>query len=555
MLSSRSRVLALAIGAVVLVAVGIVVFDFVRKSSAPEFTAGPPRVRLISQAQYASVVRDLFGSDIAVPARFPVVRQEFGLRALGSMTAEVTPGGFEQFYDAAREVSSQVLDASRRMTTVPCTPADTREPNPKCAEAFVKGVGRILYRRQLAADEITQLVGLATEGAKASRDFYDGLGNSLTALLVSPKFLLIGDTVRPDVKGSSVELDAHSKATRLSLFLWNSFPDDELLTAVEQGDLDTERGYLRQVERMFASPRLESGVRTFFDDMLAWQDLDVLSKDSSRYPFFSKEAAAAFKEQTLRTIVDHTVAQDRDYRDLFTTTRTFINGSLSPLYEMPVPSGTDWAAVEADAEQRVGILSQPSFLALYAHPARSSATRRGRGLREVFLCQKVPDPPPDVDFSLLEDAGHKFATARERVDFHLQNAACAGCHKVTDPIGLALENFDGEGRYRATEGGHPIDGSGTLDGRKFTNLMELGQAVRDAPALTTCLTNKLAAYGFGLELRGPNAPMLRHLVTEFAEDGYRLKPLMKDIASNPMFYTVSLDAKASPGAQVAMSDH
>jgi hypothetical protein len=552
MLRSRSLVLAL-LATIVLGAVGFGVFTYVQQSSTPDFRAAPPRLRLISQSQYAAVIHDVFGPDINVPARFPVVRPEFGLRTLGSMFAEVTPGGFEQFYDAAREVSAQVLDDSRRATTVPCAPEDVRQPDPQCAESFIKPIGRVLYRRKLADDEVTELVKLTTDGTKAAGDFYEGLGNGLMAILVSPKFLMISDTVSSDSKGNAAELDASSKATRLSLFLWNSFPDEELLTAAETGELDSRRGYLRQVERMLASPRLEGGVRTFFDDMLAWQDLDLLSKDASRYPFFSKEAAAAFKEQTLRTIVDHTVTQDRDYRDLFTTTRTFINGSLSPLFEMPAPAGSDWVAVDTDPEKRSGILSHPSFVALYAHPARSSATRRGRGLREVFLCQKVPDPPPNVDFSAVEDAGHKFATARERVAFHLQNAACAGCHKVTDPIGLALEYFDGEGRYRAIEGDRPIDGSGTLDGKKFSSLAELGHVVRDAPALPVCVTNKLAAYGFGQELRGPNAAALKQLVAEFADDGYRIKPLMKTIASSPLFYTVSLRQPEAAGGKVAMN--
>src|SRR6185503_18624306 len=138
-----------------------------------------------------------------------------------------------------------------------------------------------------------------------------------------------------------------------------------------------------------------------------------------------------------------------------------------------------------------------SFLASHAHPGRSSATRRGKALRELLLCQPVPLPPPNVDFSVLNDPTSPFKTARDRVNFHLQNPVCAGCHKITDPMGLALENFDGAGAYRAEEKGQEIDASGAFDGKPFTGAVGLGKALHDNPALTSCLVKRAYSYGSG----------------------------------------------------------
>jgi hypothetical protein len=188
------------------------------------------------------------------------------------------------------------------------------------------------------------------------------------------------------------------------------------------------------------------------------------------------------REQTLRTVVDHLLRKNADYRDLFTTRSTFISRALGPVYHVGAAPG--WAPYELPADSgRAGILTHVSFLALHAHPARSSATLRGKALREVFLCQKVPPPPPNVDFSAVEDPDSSLKTAREKLEVHRSNASCAGCHKIMDPIGLTLENFDGAGQFRASENGAQIDASGDLDGKPFKDAVGLGEAIRNSPAL------------------------------------------------------------------------
>ena len=201
---------------------------------------------------------------------------------------------------------------------------------------------------------------------------------------------------------AACELDSYSYATRLSLLLWNSGPDDELIRSAESGELQTAVGRARQVDRLLASSRLETGVRAFFDDMLGFDDLASQSKDAHIYPMFSGVTLQDAREQTLRTIYDQLVSKKGDYRDLFTTRDTFISPSLAAVLQVPAPPG--WSPYTSPpGSPRVGLLTQVSFLSGHAHPGRSSPTLRGKALRELLLCQTVPRPPPNVDFSIIEN--------------------------------------------------------------------------------------------------------------------------------------------------------
>jgi len=246
------------------------------------------------------------------------------------------------------------------------------------------------------------------------------------------------------------------------------------------------------------------------------------------------------REQTLRTIVDHLLVRRGDYRDLFTTRHTFLSPALAVLYGVPVSSG--WTPYDVPADSpRVGLLTQVSFLALHAHPGRSSPTLRGKALRELLLCQRVPHPPPNVDFSKVENPDPSLHTMRERLTAHRSNPVCAGCHRIVDPIGLGLENFDGVGEFRNTEGGESIDASGTLDGRNFKDAVGLGQALHDDPALTSCLVSRMYSYGVGgAPANGEQTQaLLKYFDARFADDGYRVPDLMRTIALSEAFSEVT----------------
>ncbi len=262
--------------------------------------------------------------------------------------------------------------------------------------------------------------------------------------------------------------------------------------------------------------------------------------------------------ETLRTVVDHLLTKDRDYRDLFTTRDTFMSMNLAAIYGVPTVTG--WVPYTfTEDSHRSGLLTQVSFLAAHAHPVRSSVTRRGKALRELFLCQVVPAPPPNVDFSKLDDPDPSLKTARERLKVHATNPSCAGCHKIMDPMGYALEHFDGAGQFRATENGATLDTAGSLDGVAFKDVEGLGKALHDHPALPACLVSRVYSFATG----GPvsvaqDKALLEHFQERFSKAGYKLPDLLRDIALSNAFSEVregpSKDkGKAAPGTKTASS--
>jgi len=398
--------------------------------------------RRLSQEQYRKVVSDLFGPSIKVGGRFePDIRRD-GLLAMGASQVSVTASGLEEYDKIARNVAAQVVSEAHRDTLIPCKPVNAKQPDDACAGQFLSETGRMLYRRPLTQDELGSRVKVANDSAMGLKDFYSGLGIALATMLESPKFLFRQEIAEPDTDHSGqYRMEAYSKASQLSFFLWNAAPDPELLAAAEKGDLNSEKGLAKQVDRMIASPRLQGGVRAFFTDMLDFDEFETLAKDSMIFPKFNTKVAKDAQEQTLRTITNTLLVEKGDYRDIFTTRKTFLSPVLASVYQVPLvaPAG-NWSPYEfPECDPRAGIVSQVAFVALHSHPGRSSPTLRGKAVREVLLCQKVPTPPANVNFTLVQDTKNpQFKTARARLHAHATDATCAGCHKIMDPIGLGL---------------------------------------------------------------------------------------------------------------------
>jgi hypothetical protein len=509
--------------------------------SEPKTAGAPVNAQRLSAAQYRQVVSDIFGADIKLGGRFEPGMRKNGLLAVGGSAVAMSPSGFEQYDAMARAIAAQVVDAKRRDALIPCKPADDKKPDQACATATLSKYARLLFRRPATDKEVAEPVALAAQAADAKGDFYAGLSYGLAELLDSPNFIFRRDVAEPDPSDKTkLRLTGYSKASRLSFFLWNAAPDEELLRAAGAGELLTKAGVAKQVDRMLASQRLEGGVRAFFTDFLDFDQFDSLAKDAAIYPIFSQKIANDAQEQTLRTAVDLLIAQKGDYRDLFTTRKTFMNRNLGTVYQVPVASEKGWQMHEFPADDpHAGVLTQLSFTELHAHPGRSSSTLRGKAVREILLCQVVPSPPANVNFTVVQDTGNpQYKTARARLTAHRTEATCAGCHKIMDPIGLGLENFDGVGQMRATENGAPIDASGEIDGVKFTDAASLGQAIHDNPSATACLANSLYRYAAGRDFDPSEREWQKWLGEQFAKNGYRFTDLMMTIATSDAFYAV-----------------
>ena len=524
----------------------------------PPTVGAPPDMRRLTEEQYRNVIHSVFGSHIEVSGRFdPLVRSE-GLFAIGARSAPITPAGFEEFYNVARSVSRQVVSEENRAVLLPCSPAHPDRADDQCAHQFVTQVGRLLYRRPLTPAEVSTAVSAANQVANELGDFFRGIEFSLTGLLVTPNFLFIIDETESDPGvEDGIRLTAYAKASRLSFLLWNTGPDEVLLDAAESGELHTASGLRKQVERLLRSPLLEHGVRAFFTDFLDLEKFETLEKDTTIYPAYSITAAESSREQLLRTIVDHVIDQDAPYLDLFTTRKTFVDASLGRIYRVPIarPDG-GWQPFEFPADDpRAGILTQMAFLALYSHPGRSSATLRGKAVRELILCHNVPDPPGDVDFSLFNDPNAPNRTARDRLTAHSTVASCAGCHKLTDPLGLGFEEFDGIGQFRVSEQGADIDPAGELDGADYADARGLAEVIRNHPDLPACLANQLYGYATGRAPARAEREFMDYLGSKFSAADYRLSSLLKAIATSDAFYRVSQqNGAASPTRSASIDD-
>jgi len=498
----------------------------------------PTKMRRLTETHYLNTVADIFGPDIVVPGFFEaVVRPDHGLSYTGASHISVSPAGLEQYAMMAQSIATQVADVKHRDLLIPCKPQAANKADDACAAQFYTATGRLLFRRPLTDNEVREHTAKAREATGLLSDFYLGLALGLERMLVSPQFLFQVETTVRDPKAGGEVLDDWSRASRLSFMLWNTTPDQELLDAAGRGELRTKLGLERQVERLLASPRLKAGVQAFFADMLDFGSAPI--KDAIVYPKFVRQVTLDMREQSLRTITDLLLRQDGDYRDLFTTRQTFMTKALGVVYKLPVNAeASDWVPYEFPADQpRAGLLTQLQFLSTFSHPGRSSATLRGKAFRELFLCQAVPSPPGNVDFSVVQETHNPvFKTARQRLQEHATNPVCAGCHKITDPIGLSLEVFDGIGEYRTGENGAPIDTSGDFEGKKFTGPAGLAQLLHDSPAVPKCLVQRVLEYGIGMQPTRAHMLWLEEQQRLFAADGYRMRALLRRITTSPDFY-------------------
>ncbi|MFT4767821.1 MAG: hypothetical protein ACI8RN_000950 [Glaciecola sp.] len=507
----------------------------------PESPGTKAFTSLMTADQYRNSLGYIFGPGIDLQVEFAPVARTEGLLANSAAIAGVSSAQLQGIQSVASSVASQVVDATHRNYLVPCQPASLEGADHDCAAQFLSNVGRLLFRRALTDVEVSMYVGLAGDAAEQLEDFYAGLEIALEGMLISPEGLFVVEGVEPDPQNpEQLRLDGYSLASRLSFFLWNAGPDNELLSAAESGELHSDGGVERAVDRMLASPRLTAGMRAFFDDMLAFDEVKTLVKDSTIYPEFTRVTAEDAREQTLRTATNHLLVNDGDYRDLFITRSTVMSPALALIYGVPAQPG--WAPhTFPEGSPRAGLLTQISFLSLHAHPGRSSVTLRGKALRERFLCQVVPEPPPGIDFSVVANPDSHYPTQRERVRAHLETPSCAGCHRITDPIGLSLEQFDGAGGFRLTENGATIDVSGGLDGFEFDGAVGLGEALRENAELPRCLVQRVYSYGTGGPPGVETRAVLDYFNQEFATQGYRLRELLRTVALSNAFSKVQED--------------
>jgi hypothetical protein len=494
---------------------------------------GPAPLRRLTRSQYEHILVDVFGDALEVPPLDEPDVALGGLVALGASTTTYSPRGVESLESAAFAVARQVVDApALRARVLDCSPTGWDEA---CARQVLDGVGRRLWRRTLDDDESARLFAVGEAATTALGSFDEGVAYMLATLLQSPSFLYRAELAEDGA------LSGEAFASRLAFFLWDAGPDVWLLEAGASGSLDTPDGLFEAVERMLDDPRARRGLRTYATDHLQLADLDELRKDPTQFPHYAPELGPDAREETLRVFEYFALDADLDLRDLLVTPETFLNPRLASLYGIPSPVDAGWKRVTLPVSSgRAGLLGHASFLANHAHPTSSSVTLRGKAVRNLLLCQEIPAAPVDVDTSIPEPSGEA-PTLRDRVAEHLDNAACASCHRLTDPIGIGLENYDSVGRYRTHDNGVQIDPTGNLDGISFLDPRGVGAAIRAHGAFERCLVRTVTRYAIGRHETEAEEAWMTTLDERFAAHGYRMRPFLHELVQSPLFRRASAE--------------
>lgn len=499
------------------------------------FVPAPATLRRLTSTQYRNTLKQLFGDSIAIPALEPDIIVS-GYSSVGASTLAISPRRTEQYETDALAVARDAMSRDEiRRVIVPCTPAGVTDE--VCVEKFLVQFGRRVFRRPLAADEIARYGMVASTASEALGDFWRGLEYAISGLLQSPQFLYRREMGTADGRyASGRRLDGYELASRLSFFLWDSTPDDRLLDAAGAGSLGSPTGLRAEAERLLAAQAGRDGLLRFYDELFALAGLEDLVQLPSIYRLRSDTLGASLRSEALRVFEDAVFGQERDIRELVDGRRTFVNAEIARLYGVPAPPGGGFGPVDLpESSHRAGILTQGAFLALQAHSTSTSPTRRGKFIRERLLCQTIPPPPSNVVTALPPDGAGGPRTMRQKLEAHRENAVCASCHSVMDPIGLGLENFDAIGVWRTMDAGQVIDASGDLDGVPFSDARGLARAVREHQSTVPCLVRNLFRFAGGHMETAGEEPVITALVDGFAAGGYRVRGLVLALIDSPAF--------------------
>ena len=497
-----------------------------------EQALGPakPTLRRLTHSQYNQTVRDLLGDETRPADRFP--KEDYVHGFINQADGQsVSPLLAEAYAKAAERLARAAFRGGDLRKLIPCAPSAA------CRLQFIRDFGVRAFRRPLEAAEMARYDKLFSRDA----DFLKGAEAVVQAMLQSPNFLF------------HIQPDRYGVANRLSYLLWDSMPDQELFEAARRGELATFESVERQVRRMLADERARSAIDEFLAQWMRFDRLRNAFRDRRLFPEFTSELVWAMTEET-RRLFRYLVWEDRNFLEFFTAGYSFLSPELANLYGEPAPN-QPWSRVEfGSSSERAGIFGHASFLALTSKPGDTSPTERGIFIREHFLCQTVPPPPPGLNAMLPLLTDEKPMTNRQRLAVHLKDAACAGCHSLVDPIGLGFERFDAIGKHREkqkivlhptfdetktkrktkpTEYVLDLDTSGMvrgIAGSDFQSPRELAERLAAEPVCQKCVVKQFFRYANGRMETPEDQPFLERAFVRFRDSRFRFQELIIAIA-------------------------
>jgi mono/diheme cytochrome c family protein len=418
----------------------------------------------------------------------------------------------------------------------PVKPAD----EDACATKILSSLARSAYRRPVDKRTVDTLIEFYRKGRADSKDkngFEHGIESALQFVLASPEFLIRFEKDPPNLAPATpYRLDEVALASRLSFFLWSSLPDEPLLTLAAQGKLSDPLVLDQQVKRMLADERSQALIANFAEQWLHLRNLKSSAPDLEAFPDFDDNLRQAMKEET-SLFFDSIVREDRSVVNLLDADYTFVNERLARHYGIPGIYGSQFRRVKVTSEARRGLLGQASLLTVTSYPNRTSPVERGKWVLTNLLGVPPQPPPPNIPTLGEATVNGKVLSLRERMEKHRANPTCAGCHRVMDPIGFALESYDGIGRWRRTEDGASIDTTGTLfNGASIDGVVGLRKSLVAQPDIFVgVMTEKMLTYALGRGLEYYDMPAVRRIVAGARTADYRFSSLVSGIARSTPF--------------------
>jgi mono/diheme cytochrome c family protein len=462
--------------------------------------------------------------EVAVPSvpQGPNVSQSFYLRDVKQITV-AGPYGITGAGDTASLRKVFICRPSKGLSEA------------ACARTILTNLAHHAYRRPVTAQDVAPLMKMYAIGRKGS-DFHHGIEAAVEGVLVSPNFLFAHELDAPKTANSVHRISGTELATRMSLFLWSSIPDDELLSLAEKNQLGRPEVLKAQVARMLADPKAKALTENFAGQWLYLRRLEYQKPDRLAFPGFDQRLRQAMQTET-EMFFDGVVRDNRPVLDFLDADYTYVNQRLAEHYGIPNVYGTTFRKVKLDpALHRSGLLGQGAILTVTSYNNRTSVVLRGKWILENLLAAAPPPPPPLVP-SLDDAKNGKTMTVREQMEMHRKNPVCASCHTKMDPLGFSLENYDAVGGWRTGYAGQLVDASAVLpDGTKFEGpkgLQDILLARKDQ--FVEALTERLMTYALARGLESYDMPAVRSVRYQAAKDGYRMQSIILGIIQSVPF--------------------
>jgi hypothetical protein len=482
---------------------------------------GNAPLQLLTQEQYLNTIRDLFGT-VDLKSVYP---QANNASVLGLAQGDIDLVALDNYQRAANLVAASV--AANKATLDRLAPCAAGIDGKMCARTFLQNFGTRLYRAPLAPADIDRHMPLYD--AAIGQGYAKGIEILLRGMLQSPRFLYRVEFGTTEAVGpKAVKLSGYEVATRLSYALWKSTPDDALRAAAARGDLNTKEGVTNELKRMLQDPRGKAAMPRFLEDWMHLPSVYSIAKDGTRFPEWNDQLRNSMFNQARNFFDDLMNQGSGNIAALLTSSTTFVDKNLAGFY------GMDAGAIAANTFMKTqrsgfeaGFFGLPAFLATQAKATEGSPIYRGKFVREQLLCQELPAPPPDVPAAPDIKAG---VSTRERLAQHVADPACAGCHRLIDPVGLGFENYDGIGRYRTMDAGKPVNASGEVTGTSdadgpFNGVPALAAKLAKSADLQTCMAKQWFRYAMARIEQPADECTMESLLKAFRDSNSDLRSL------------------------------